>query len=105
METLGGAGWRTWAIHGCVPKKLARYGGLFSGHRRTFRTRAGELRAAVRVKMTRHDASIAALRGLLALALLAAFWPGGTAAHSCDAPYETPLLVDGDIDIGGEYVE
>jgi hypothetical protein len=33
-----------------------------------------------------------ALGGLLALALLPAFWPGEAAAHSCDAPFTTDLV-------------
>jgi hypothetical protein len=36
--------------------------------------------------MTLMTTSRTALGGLLALALLPAFWPGDAAAHSCDDP-------------------
>ena len=42
----------------------------------------------------------AALGGLLALALLPAFWPGDAAAHSCDDPFSTDLIAGRTIDAG-----
>jgi hypothetical protein len=41
-----------------------------------------------------------ALGGLLALALLGAFWPSGAAAHSCDDPFSTDLIAGRTIDAG-----
>jgi hypothetical protein len=44
--------------------------------------------------------SRAALGGLLALAVLPAFWPGDAAAHTCDAPFRTDLVTGRGIDVG-----
>jgi hypothetical protein len=44
--------------------------------------------------------SLSTLGGLLALALLGAFWPSGAAAHSCDDPFTTDLIAGRTTDAG-----
>ena len=47
-----------------------------------------------------HDARLGNLGGLLALALTPAFWPTAATAHTCAAPFTTPLLAGPGNDIG-----
>jgi hypothetical protein len=42
--------------------------------------------------MASDDIRLGTLGGLLALGLLAAFWPSGAAANTCDAPFMTDLV-------------
>ncbi len=50
--------------------------------------------------MAQDDARLGTLGGLLTLALLAAFWPSGAAAQTCDAPFMTDLVTGTGIHVG-----